>query len=488
MFSLLTPPHRRADAPWSRREWLRVGGLSMLGLSAEMLATLRTDSCAGRHPANSRSLFAAQATVDRRRRNSCIFLFLFGGPSQIDLWDMKPDAPAEIRGEFQPISTSVPGIQLCEHLPRLARQMDKICLLRSMHHRMNVHGPACSEIFTGREYFGAPTTDQATDLDWPSLSAMTMRYAPTTRGLPASVVLPWYLQFPGQPKRIAGQSGGRMGERHNAMLIQGDAERSDFRIDGLEFRDAIPLERVRDRRELLRHLHRIPSGPSPVVKSVAEFARQREHAYELIEQRAGEWLDLRRESTATRERYGHSMIGQSLLMARRLVEAGVPLITVNWEDQTKIDGVNTCWDTHQENFPKLKNLLCPLFDQAFPMLIQDLADRGLLETTLVVAVGEFGRTPHMGQFSQSSNTRKTGRDHWPQAFTALLAGGGVRGGQVYGATDHHSAAVRDKPVTPADLSATILTHLGVDPRAVYVDEFQSQPHALSIGKPVLDLG
>lgn len=181
------------------------------------------------------------------------------------------------------------------------------------------------------------------------------------------------------------------------------------------------------------------------------------------------------------------MIGQSLLMARRMVEAGVPLITVNWEDQTKIDGVNTCWDTHQDNFPKLKNLLCPLFDQAFPALVEDLAERGLLETTLVVAVGEFGRTPHMGQFSQSSNTRKTGRDHWPQAFTALLAGGGVRGGQVYGATDHHSAAVKDKPVTPADLSATILTHLGVDPRRVYVDEFQSQPHALSIGKPLLDL-
>ena len=485
MFSLLTPPNPFHRGHPSRREWLRVGGLSMLGLSAEMLTRWRGLSSPG--AGTGHSLSAAESTRERRRSHSCIFLFLFGGPSQIDLWDMKPDAPAEIRGEFKSVSTAVPGIQICEHLPRLAQQMDKICLLRSMHHRMNVHGPACSEVLTGREYFGAPTTDQATDLDWPSLSAMTMRYAPTTRGLPASIVLPWYLQFPGQPKRIAGQTGGRMGERHNAMLIQGDAERNDFRVDGLEFRESIPLERVRERRSLLSHLHRAPFGPRDGNRLVDDFQRQRDHAYELIEQRAGEWLDLRRESPATRDRYGNSMIGQSLLMARRMVEAGVPLITVNWEDQTKIDGVNTCWDTHQDNFPKLKNLLCPLFDQAFPALVEDLAERGLLESTLVVAVGEFGRTPHMGQFSQSSNTRKTGRDHWPQAFTALLAGGGVRGGQVYGATDHHSAAVKDKPVTPADLSATILTHLGVDPRRVYVDEFQSQPHALSIGKPLLDL-
>jgi uncharacterized protein (DUF1501 family) len=150
--------------------------------------------------------------------------------------------------------------------------------------------------------------------------------------------------------------------------------------------------------------------------------------------------------------------------------------------------VNTCWDTHQDNFPKLKNLLCPLFDQVFPTFLRDLSDRGLLESTLVVAIGEFGRTPHMGQFSQSANTRKTGRDHWPRAFTALLAGGGVRGGQVYGATDKHAGSVVERPVSPADLTATILKHLGVDPTQHYVGEFQEQPHALSIGKPIADLG
>jgi uncharacterized protein (DUF1501 family) len=166
----------------------------------------------------------------------------------------------------------------------------------------------------------------------------------------------------------------------------------------------------------------------------------------------------------------------------------VSLVTVNWEDETKIDGINTCWDTHHSNFPKLKDLLCPLFDRAFSAFLEDLHDHGLLETTLVVAVGEFGRTPKMGQFTQSSNTKKTGRDHWPHAFTALLAGGGVRGGQVYGATTSNGGYVSDKPVTPADLTATILYHLGIDYTRQYEDEFQHLRYRLSDGAPVRDLG
>jgi uncharacterized protein (DUF1501 family) len=199
-------------------------------------------------------------------------------------------------------------------------------------------------------------------------------------------------------------------------------------------------------------------------------------------------FDLRREPDRVRERYGRTTVGQSLLMARRLVEAGVSLVTVNWQDETKIDGTNTCWDTHQDNFAKLKSLLCPTFDRAFPAFIADLAERGLLDTTLVVAVGEFGRTPKLGQFTQSSNTRKTGRDHWPHAFTALLAGGGVRGGQVYGSTTADAGHVTDRPVTPADLSATILHHLGIDHTRRYEDEFQHLRNRLSDGTPIRDLG
>jgi uncharacterized protein (DUF1501 family) len=181
-------------------------------------------------------------------------------------------------------------------------------------------------------------------------------------------------------------------------------------------------------------------------------------------------------------------VGQGLLLARRLVEAGVSLVTVNWQDETKVDGVNTCWDTHQNNFAKLKDLLCPVFDRAFPAFLEDLHERGLLETTLVVALGEFGRTPKLGQFTQSSNTRKTGRDHWPHAFTALLAGGGVRGGQVYGATTRDGGYVNDRPVTPADLTATVLDHLGIDPTQRYEDEFQRLRSPLSEGRAVRDLG
>lgn len=457
-----------------RRELLRIGGLSLLGLSAAELSRLRA------HASDKRS-------AEARRQNACVFLFLFGGPSHIDLWDMKPEAPREIRGEFKPVATCVPGIGLCEHLPRLATVTDKICLLRSMTHRMNVHGPACSEIFTGREYSGPPTTDQASREDWPSLSAMTTRYGDTLTGLPPAVVLPWYLQFPGQPKRIAGQTGGRMGEQHNAFLVEGDFARADFQIEGLQLTRDVPWPRIARRRELLRTLGSSAVPDAGPASTEAALERNRHTVYSLLETETSEALELAREPAAMRELYGQTTVGQSLLMARRLIEAGVSLVTVNWQDETKIDGANTCWDTHQDNFPKLKNLLCPIFDCAFTAFVSDLDERGLLESTLVVAVGEFGRTPKIGQFTQSSNTRATGRDHWPHAFTALLAGGGVQGGRAFGQTTRNGGYVADKPVTPADLSATILHHLGVDFDIRYVDDFQHRRHRLSDGRVVKEL-
>ena len=457
-----------------RRQVLQAGGLSVLGLTSAQLSKLRAGT-------------TNDAGTAKRRQNSCVFLFLFGGPSQIDLWDMKPNTSAEIRGEFQPVATKVPGIQICEHLPKLAQQMDKVCLVRSMQHRMNVHGPACSEVFSGRPYHSAPITDQATPEDWPSLSAMTMRYGSSQTGLPPSVVLPWYLQFPGQGARIAGQTGGRMGERHDAMLIQGSGD-GDFQVDGLASDDTVSLGRIENRRRLSEQLQRGDPQLSYSKKLVNDIDRHRDRAFSLLQHKAGEILDLERETSTLRDAYGRTSVGQSLLMARRLIEAGVSLVTVNWEDETKISGTNTCWDTHEDNFNKLRTLLCPMFDQAFPAFLQDLDDHGLLETTLVVAVGEFGRTPKLGQFTQSSNTKKSGRDHWPHAFTALLAGGGVRGGQVYGSTDRHAGFVTDSPVSPADLSATILYHLGVDHTQEYVSNNQGLRHRLSDGSPVKNLG
>ncbi|MFN0198847.1 MAG: DUF1501 domain-containing protein [Planctomycetaceae bacterium] len=454
----------------SRRDLLKVGGLSLLGLNQWQLAQLRAAT-------------SPDSSAQKHKRNTCVFLFLFGGPSQIDLWDMKPKAPSQIRGEFTPVNTSVPGIDICEHLPMLGKSMDKICLLRSTTHRMNVHGPACSEVFTGREYFGPPTTDEALPEDWPSLSSLVMRYGEPFGGLPPSVVLPWYLQFPGQSRKIAGQSGGRMGERFNAFLLDGDIEKENFRVEGVKLPSDIPMDRFQRRKHLLGLMDsRTPVGETPIA-----FDTNSRSVFELLENRVSDVFEIERESATVRERYGATAVGQSLLMARRLVEAGVSLITVNWQDETKTDGVNTCWDTHQNNFSKLTNLLCPIFDRAYTAFIEDLQERGLLETTLVVALGEFGRTPKMGQFTQSSNTQKSGRDHWPHAFTTLLAGGGVRGGQVYGSTTPDGGYVQDSPVSPADLTATIMHHLGIDHAHEYDDEFQRVPRKLSVGYEVKNL-
>jgi uncharacterized protein (DUF1501 family) len=451
----------------SRRDVLRVGGLSLLGLSTSALTRYRA-TAGDQHP----------------RPVACVFVFLFGGPSHIDLWDMKPLAPAEIRGDFQPIDTVVPGIQVCEHLPLLARQMDKLCLLRSMTHRMNVHGPACSEIYSGREYFGPPVTDQARPEDWPSLAAMTMRFKATASGLPSSVVLPWYSQFVGQDRRIAGQTGGRMGERWNPFLIPGDPTAADFQVEGVRLPSDVSLNRFAHRGHLLSHVQelapfRTPRPLATVLESNYDIARR------LVERaQTTNAFSLADEPESLKLRYGSTRFGQSLLLARRLVESGISLVTVNWDDDTKYDKVSPHWDTHHDNFAKLRGDLCPPFDLAFSAFIEDLHQRGLLETTLVVALGEFGRTPHIGVITQNGMTEKTGRDHWPHAFTALLAGGPVRGGQVYGATNPTGGYVADKPVGPSDLAATILQHLGVDARQTYFDQFQHEERPLCEGRPI----
>ena len=457
----------------SRRRLLHWGALAPLGLTAGMLDHLRRQA-------------AAEGQGAKHRQNACVFLFLFGGPSQIDLWDMKPQAPVEIRGQFRPAATCVPGIHVCEHLPRLARVMDRLCLIRSMTHRMNVHGPAISEVMTGRPYPFPPTTDQERPEDWPSLAALVTRFGSGRRGLPPAAVLPWYLQFPGQPRRIAGQRGGRMGRAFDPLLLPLEPDQQDQTARAFRLPAHLSTEQLRRRRDLLQQLDSPRPGLAPyaAVRTWHQFQQQ---ALELLDRGGGRALDLRQEPPQVRERYGNTTVGQSLLLARRLVEAGVSLVTVNWQDPTKISSTNTCWDTHQDNFPKLQKLLCPLFDQAFSAFIEDLDQRGLLETTLVVAVGEFGRTPRMGEVTQSSNTKQSGRDHWPHAFTALVAGGGVSGGQVYGRTDRHAAYVEEAPVTPADLAATVLHHLGIDPTRRYYDPFQQVHRRLSTGR-VLQLG
>jgi Protein of unknown function (DUF1501) len=456
-----------------RRQCLQAGGLSLLGLTTAQLAHLRR--------------LSADQPAPEHRQNSCVFIFLFGGPSHIDLWDMKPQAPVEIRGEFQSVATSVPGIRLCEHLPLMAQQMGRFCLLRSMTHHMNVHGPACSEVYSGRPYFGPPKTDQALPEDWPSLSSLVMRYGETISGLPAAVVLPWYTQFVGQDRRIAGQTGGRMGEEWNPFLVQGDPTREDFEVQGVRLPGEISLTRFERRRQLRRMLESVSLRiEQQQLGSLVE--NNYDTAEKLIERaQSTDAFSLERESDASRVRYGRTKFGQSLLLARRLVEAGISLVTVNWDDDSRSDKVSPHWDTHNNSFSKLKERLCPVFDRACSAFLQDLDERGLLESTLVVALGEFGRTPRIGLITQNGMTEPTGRDHWPHAFTALIAGGGVRGGQVYGATNETGGYVARDPVSPADLAATVLAHLGIDPGLTYFDHFQSVPRRLCTGQPVTDL-
>lgn len=459
-----------------RRRALRAGALTAIGLSASQLSLLRAAA-------------AAAGSASSRSHHSCVFIFLFGGPSHIDLWDMKPGAPSEVRGDFRPVATSVPGMELCEHLPLLAQQADKLCLLRSMTHRMPVHGPACSEIYSGRPYFGPPVTDQATPEDWPSLSSLTTRFAACDQGLPPAAVLPWHTQFNGQDRRIAGQTGGRMGAQFDPFLVAGDPTQPDFEMAGLRYPEDVDEERFGRRRSLRHQLD------STNRKAIAQLTKA-----QLLEKRYGtaeklieasqtrSVFSLKDESDGIKERYGRTKFGQSLLLTRRLVEAGISLVTVNWDDETKSDKISPHWDTHDQNFARLKNSLCPVFDRALATFLADLDERGLLESTLVVAIGEFGRTPKIGRITQNGMTKPTGRDHWPHAFTALLAGGGVRGGQIYGATTPNGGYIEDSPVSPADLSATILRHLGIDLQQTWFDQFQNVPRHLSTGAPLTDLG
>jgi uncharacterized protein (DUF1501 family) len=269
------------------------------------------------------------------------------------------------------------------------------------------------------------------------------------------------------------------------VLIDGDPSRRDFTMPGIDLRDDLAPARLDDRRRLLERFE----AAHRETKPGAALSRHVGTAYAMLEQPAFRAaIDLRRVPEPQRERYGWTKFGQSLLLARRLVEAGIPLVTVNWDDETKLDKVSPHWDTHHDNFPRLKGHLCPLFDRAFSAFVADLAERGLLDSTLVVALGEFGRTPKIGQFTQNNMTQKTGRDHWPHAFTALLAGGGVRGGQAYGATTSNGGYVSERPVSPADLAATILVGLGVDPKRHYQDHFQQVEQQVCEGQPLTDLG
>jgi uncharacterized protein (DUF1501 family) len=448
-------------APMGRREFLRAGSLGMLGLTLPQLAAAR--------PAPS------------RRAKACIVLFMWGGPAQQDTWDPKPNAPAEYRGEFRPISTNVPGIQICEHLPLLARRADKLALIRSMTHDDVDHTTATHYLLTGRAVprRGAPRSE-----DWPGYGAVLSRLGRGEGDLP-----PFVSMMPkvpdGAPRFVEeshGQGAGWLGLPYEPMRIDADASKPGYQIADFTLRADVPRERSNRRQALLRDLDR-------QVQSLDRLQREGlnahyERAFALLSSpRVASAFDLTREAPAVRERYGMNIHGQSVLQARRLVEAGVPLVTVYWQNDG-ITNVSVYWDTHSRNFIDLKTRLCPTTDQAFSALLDDLDQRGMLDETLVVWTGEMGRTPRVGQsVVGGAGAGRDGRDHWGSVFTSVLAGGGIRGGVVHGSSDRYAAYPKTQPTAPADLAATVYHCLGVDPRMQLSDRL-GRPLVLCEGTPI----
>ena len=432
-----------------RRRWLRAGGLGLLGMNVTRL--LRAGA-------------AAPAGVTPIR--SCILVFYYGGPSHLDTWDLKPDAPREVRGEFGSIATSVPGIRVGEHLPHSARVVDRLAIVRSVHHPMTNHNAAAFAALSGRSPAKGDLELLANDRnDPPCLGSVLSRELPERRGMPTFVALPHVMR---NVVKLPGQVAGFLGSAHDPFQVASDPNDPAFRLDELELPGDVPPDRLGRREALLRR----SEGASPAH----DFDAYRTKAVRLLHSEAvRRAFRLDGEDPRLRDRYGRTKHGQGLILARRLVEAGVRFVTVY---DHEVNGQLANWDAHADVFPRLKDDLLPPADRAFAALIEDLTDRGLLDSTLVIAMGEFGRTPRI-------NGTK-GRDHWPFCYSAVLAGGGVRGGAVYGASDKLGAYPDLDGVTPGDLAATLFWRFGLDP-AAEVRDLDGRPYRLAEGRPILEL-
>jgi hypothetical protein len=461
-----------AAAPMHRREFLRAGSLGLFGLALPDLLGGRT----------ARAITGDRPGPPRGRAKACILLFMWGGPAQQDTWDLKPDAPAEYRGEFKPIPTNVPGLQVCEHLPLIARRADKLALVRSMTHGDVDHLTSTHFLLTGR---GVPSRNGSEHDDWPSYGAVLARLGRGRGPLPPFVsMMP---KVPNGAPRFVEQSRGRgaglLGPLYEPMRIDADASLPDYHVADFHLHADVPGERVERRRALLNQLDRQRRALDRLAE-VNAVDRHYERAFSLLSSRGvAEAFDLSREPDRIRDRYGRNIHGQAVLQARRLVEAGVPLVTVFWQNDG-LTNVSVYWDTHNRNFIDLKTRLCPVTDRAFSALLDDLDQRGLLDETLVIWTGEFGRTPRVGQgVPGGAGAGRDGRDHWPGVFTSVLAGGGVKGGCVYGSSDRYAAYPATEPTHPADLAATIYHCLGVD-HGLKLHDRLGRPLTLCEGTPI----
>ncbi|MDQ3623266.1 MAG: DUF1501 domain-containing protein [Verrucomicrobiota bacterium] len=446
----------------SRRHALKVGGLGLLGLTVPGL--LRAESLLTKPKIKARA-------------KSVIFLFQWGGPSHIDMFDMKPDAPEGIRGPYQPMTSKADGIQVCERLPKMAAVMDKVTLIRSVHHTMKNHNSAGYYALTGH---APPTDDQrlrdSLDL-FPGYGSVVDALASSSGELPTAVSYPHVIS---DGSITPGQHGSFLGKGHDPLLVLQDPNAPVFSLPELSLPEGIPFERLQARRELQRLIDQ-----QARLLDYSAQARGLDGYYEkaiamLQSPKLRNAFDLAAEPEKVRESYGRTTYGQSCLLARRLVEAGTKFVTAYFS--SNIGGQSTQsggWDTHGFNntrmFPIVEQYHLPITEQTLPTLLIDLEERGLLDETLVVWMGEFGRTPNIN--------KNASRDHWPQCYTVLLAGAGVKRGFVYGASDKTGSYPAENPVRPDDVAATIFHLLGIDPDTE-VQTAAGRPVAIANGKAI----
>ncbi len=425
---------------------------------------------------------------------STILFFLCGGISHIDTWDMKPNAPKEYRGEFQTIATSAPGVTLCEHLPMLANQAHHLALINSIsgtvntndhhagyYHNLTGHVPDATFISLGNNR--TPYAD-----DWPYIGCVVAAKRAQQDGMPNAVVMPWK---PSQaPYTRPGQFAGKLGVKYDSLYVNGNRQKTtEFKAPELVLSTDVPSKRLFSRQELLAGFDAARRDFDEVA-SVRTWTSQQERAMRLLaSSNAMNAFDVTQESPETLARYGDSVNAMSLLAARRLVEIGVPFITVFWSEEDEFVSKKCFsgggWDTHGNNFACLKENLLPEFDRGFSALIEDLSQRGMLDTTLLMVTSEMGRTPKIGDV-RSGGTSGAGRDHWTHCLTDVLVGGGVRGGQTYGSSDRLAEYPADKPVTPAHVAKTVYYAMGIDDLEA-VDRENRPFNLLPDGEPLVEL-
>jgi hypothetical protein len=407
------------------------------------------------------------------RARSIILIFNGGAPSHIDLWDPKPEASSETRGIFAPLATDVDGLRVTELLPRMAKRMRKVALIRSVHHEHSSHNGGMHWANVGRPYRTDSTLINPSRSDLPGVGTLVGWLAQRdgfAQGVPPYVITP----FPTCDSKVyitPGQNGACLGPRFDPFVLDDDPNAAQFSVRDLALDPALSPERLRERLALLNDFTQV-AAPVYARGSVELDAFHEQAAALLQSGKAAEAFDLSKEPGSVRERYGRHSWGQSHLLARRLVEAGTRFVTT-------VNGPSIIWDTHKDNFNGLQNKLVPPMEQAFAALLDDLEERGLLESTLVVWMGEFGRTPKINV--------DAGRDHWPGCYSVLMAGGGLRGGMVLGASDSIGARPAERPVTPADIHASMFAALGYDPGAITYKSPDGRPIRLTEGSVLHEL-